>query len=112
MSLQVANTIIQQINAICPTAFMCYGASRFLGSDNLEDSRFYRKENCLGYMQFTAQNNPKYPQHVQVKIVLDWSDTYIISVWKRDRFGKIEVYEERKEVYCDMLVSVLDDILG
>ncbi len=122
--MRVPNTIKSQISV---NGFMCWGSRNFIGSDNEEDSKGYRFENGLGYLQFTASNNPKIEQMVQVKIILWFNDTYTVKVFTKKRMtdkirrdwiinGKnpdlVEIIETREGVYCDQLEDIIFDILG
>ncbi len=120
----VPNTIKSQISV---NGFMCWGSRNFIGSDNEEDSKGYRFENGLGYLQFTTSNNPIIQKTVQVKIILWFDDTYTVKVFTKKRMTDkvrsewilngiepdlVTVIETREGVYCDQLEEVIFSILG
>ncbi len=122
--MRVPNIIKSQISV---NGFMCWGSRNFIGSDNLEDSKGYRFENGLGYLQFTVSNNPKIQQTVQVKIILWFNDTYTLKIFTKKRMTDkvrrewvsngiepdlVDVIETRNGVYCDQLEEVIFSILG
>lgn len=124
MNLVIANTIRNQISK---NGFMCWGSRNFLGSNNEENTKGYKIENGLGYLQFTASNNPKISQAIQVKIVLDFDDTYSVKFFTKKRFTQkmktdwiksgvypdlVNVIKEEKGVYCDQLEDVIFSVLG
>ncbi len=122
--MRIPNIIRSQISV---NGFMCWGSRNFIGSDNEEDSKGYRFENGLGYLQFTASGNPKIQKTVQVKIILWFDDTYTVKVFTKKRMTDkvrrewildgvepelVNVIEEQSGVYCDQLEDTIFSILG
>lgn len=93
--MEIANTIINQINAIDRFALGAYGAKNFIA---YEESERYD-----GGLSFDVNG-----LHFQGKVyvMLNWLDEYEIQFVDENQTTVKEV----KGVYCDMLVDVLDFI--
>ena len=93
--MEIANTIINQINAIDRFALGAYGANNFIA---YEESESYE-----GGLSFDVNG-----LHFQGKVyvMLNWLDEYEIQFVDENQITVKEV----KGVYCDMLVDVLDFI--
>ena len=91
--MEIANTIINQINAIDRFALGAYGAKNFIA---YEESERYD-----GGLSFDVNG-----LHFQGKVyvMLNWLDEYEIQFVDENQTTVKEV----KGVYCDMLVDVLD----
>lgn len=95
--MEIARTIIEQIKYADKWALMAYGSRNFVA---LPESKEYQ-----GGIQF--QVNGFHFKGI-VKIQLKWIDTYTITfVSKRG-----EVVKEVEDVFCDMLIEILDFIEG
>lgn len=97
----VANTIREQIGH---NSLMCFGARQFMG--------WAESDKDLGRLTFIVSNNPKIPRKCFVTVVLDFNDTYTVSVWYRKRSNEAQIIKESKEIYCDQLSDWLFNILG
>jgi len=93
--MEIAKTIVQQVIALDPWAFGAYGATKLC--EIPECSKY------AGGLIFTA-NGKKHKGNVL--IFLKWSDVYKIVFMSEEGIPVKEV----EEVYCDMLVDVLDFI--
>jgi hypothetical protein len=93
--MEIAKTIVQQVIALDPWAFGAYGATKLF--EIPECSKY------AGGLMFTV-NGKKHKGNVL--IFLKWSDVYKIVFMSEDGVPVKEV----DEVYCDMLVDVLDFI--
>ena len=93
--MEIANTIINQINAIDRFALGAYGAKNLIA---YEESERYD-----GGLSFDVNG-----LHFQGKVyvMLNWLDEYEIQFVDENQITVKEV----KGVYCDMLVDVLDFI--
>ncbi len=99
-NLEVANIIRSQISN---NAFMCWDSRDFMGGIGRSD---------CGYLTFTVSNNPKIPQKCFVTVALNGKDLYNVTVWKRDSKANAVVFNESKDVYCDMLEDIIFSMLG
>lgn len=95
--MEIAKTIIAQINYADKWALMAYGSSNYVA---LTESKEYQ-----GGLQFKV-NGLHHKGFVRVQ--LKWIDTYTITFLNK----KGDVKKEVEDVYCDMLVNVLDYIEG
>jgi hypothetical protein len=95
--MEIARTIIEQIKYADKWALMAYGSINFIA---LPESKEYQ-----GGLQF--QCSGLYHKGT-VRIQLKWIDTYTITFMNKTG----EVIKEVEDVYCDMLVDVLDWIEG
>lgn len=95
--MEIAKTIIEQIKYADKWALMAYGSSNFLA---LPESKEYQ-----GGLEFQVNG---FHHKGTVRIQLKWIDTYTISFISK----KGEVVKEVEDVYCDMLVDILDWIEG
>jgi hypothetical protein len=95
--MEIAKTIIAQINYADKWALMAYGSRNYVA---LPESREYQ-----GGLQFKV-NGLHHKGFVRVQ--LKWIDTYTITFLNK----KGDVKKEVEDVYCDMLVNVLDYIEG
>ena len=95
VGMDIAKTIVQQVIALDPWAFGAYGATKL--SEISECSKY------AGGLMFTV-NGKKHKGNVL--IFLKWSDVYKIVFMSEDGVPVREV----DEIYCDMLVDVLDYI--
>lgn len=91
----VAHTILEQIKALDNMALWAWGANQFVAMEN--------------GVQFKIRT-PKYKRGVMVRITLNWMDTYDIKVIRVTK-GKEKVLETAEDIYCDMLVDVLDRLI-
>jgi hypothetical protein len=98
----VAETILSQIKALDPRATLAWGAKEFIG--------FTESSKNLGSLRFKATNNPNF-KSIFITISLEFNDTYTISAWKIVKH-EVVVKTKHSDVYCDMLVDVIDSILG
>ncbi len=96
-SIEIANTIINQIKVLDRLALMCYGAKNFIA---LPKSKQYQ-----GGVQFYV-SGLKHKGYV--KIELRWVDDYSVTFIN----SKNQEVKSFQNVYCDMLVGVLDWIEG
>ncbi len=93
--MSIARTIIQQITALDPWALPAFGATNLF---EIPECNEY-----MGGLMFTA-NGLKHKGNVF--IFLKWSDVYKIVFMSEDGLP----VKEEDEVYCDMLVNVLNYI--
>jgi hypothetical protein len=98
----VAQTILNQMNAIDRRAVWAWGAKDFIGFNECDKN--------YGGLRFKATNNPNF-KSIFITITLDFNDTYTVQAWKILK-GEVKVKAEHSNVYCDMLVDVIDSILG
>lgn len=96
-SIQIAQTILSQIKYTDRCALMAWGAKDFVAlSENKEFQGGVRfKVNGLTFKGW-------------VLIELRWMDDYTVTFINK----KAVVVKEVKEVYCDMLVEVIDFVEG
>ena len=99
--LFVANTIREQIGQ---NSLMCFGARQFMGWAESDSDR--------GRLTFVVSNNPKIQRRCFVTVVLDFDDTYTVSVWYRNRSNEAQILSESKGIYCDQLSDLLFSVLG
>lgn len=92
--MTIAQIIIHQINSIDKWALSAYGSTNFYLVQ--ESSEFQ------GGLTFKV-NGLHHKGHVS--ILLKWTDVYVVKFSKNGI-----VLKEKDEVYCDMLVEVLDYI--
>jgi hypothetical protein len=95
--MEIAKTIIQQIKYADKWALMAYGSKNFIA---LPESKDYQ-----GGLQFQCSG---FRHKGIVRIQLKWIDTYTITFLSK----KGEIIKKVEDVYCDMLVDVLDYIEG
>ncbi|WP_366182953.1 hypothetical protein [Flavobacterium ovatum] len=95
--MEIAKTIIAQIKFADKWALMAYGSTNYMA---LPESKEYQ-----GGLQFKVNG---FKHKGTVRIQLNWIDTYTITFLNK----KGEVKKEVEDVYCDMLVDVLDWIEG
>lgn len=95
-TMQIAKTIISQINYADRSALLAWGASNFLA---LQESKEFQ-----GGVSFKV-NGLVFKG--EVKIELRWVDDYTVSFVRNGK--TIKQYEC---VYCDMLVDIIDYIEG
>lgn len=95
--MEIAKTIIAQIKFADKWALMAYGSTNYMA---LPESKEYQ-----GGLQFKVNG---FKHKGTVRIQLKWIDTYTITFLNK----KGEVKKEVEDVYCDMLVDVLDYIEG
>ena len=95
--MEIAKTIISQINYADKWALMAYGSRNYVA---LPESKEYQ-----GGLQFKV-NGLHHKGFVRVQ--LKWIDTYTITFLNK----KGDVKKEVQDVYCEMLVNVLDYIEG
>lgn len=95
--MEIAKTIIAQIKYADKWALMAYGSTNYMA---LPETKDYQ-----GGLQFKV--NGLIHKGI-VRIQLKWIDTYTITFLDR----KGDVKKEVEDVYCDMLVDVLDYIEG
>ena len=96
-TMEIAKTILEQIQYADRSALMAWGAQNFAA---ISESKEFQ-----GGLQFHVNGF-----HFKgiVKIQLKWIDTYTITFINK-RSG---IVKEVEDVYCDMLVDVLDYIEG
>lgn len=95
--MEIARTILEQIKYGDKWALMAYGAKNFIA---LTESKEFQ-----GGLQFEV--NGLHHKGI-VRIQLKWIDTYTITFINK----RSEIVKEVEDVYCDMLVDVLDYIEG
>lgn len=95
--MEIARTILEQIKFGDKWALMAYGACNYVA---LPETKEYQ-----GGLQFQV-NGLKHKGIVRIQ--LKWIDTYTISFHNK----KGDIVNEVEDVYCDMLVDVLDYIEG
>jgi hypothetical protein len=95
--MEIAKTILEQIKYGDKWALMAYGSKNFVA---LSESKEYQ-----GGLQFQVNG---YNHKGIVKVQLKWIDTYTITFINK----KGDAVKEVEDVYCDMLVDVLDYIEG
>lgn len=93
----IARTIIEQIKYADKWALMAYGSTNFVA---LPESKEFQ-----GGVQFQVNG---FHFKGTVRIQLKWIDTYTITFIGK----KANVIKEVEDVYCDMLVDILDWIEG
>ena len=93
--MSIAKTIVQQVIALDPWAFGAYGTTKVF---EIPECKKY-----MGGLRLTV-NGKNHKGNVM--IFLKWSDVYKIVFMSEDGLPVKEV----DEVYCDMLVDVLDFI--
>ena len=121
MSKQLAETIIAQIRALDRVALMCWGSSDFLVMTESEKN--------LGGLRFTVRNCRTFKGTAFVKVMLDFNDTYTVTLYKQKRLTKklrtkfiddpdfkpadmFDIIGEVSGVYNDMLVDIIDGLTG
>jgi hypothetical protein len=92
--MTIAQIIIHQINSLDKWALSAYGPTNFYSVQ--ESSEF------PGGLTFSVNG---LHHKGQVSILLKWSDVYVIKFIKNGKSIR-----EVEEVYCDMLVEILDYI--
>ena len=97
ITMEIARTIMNQIKYADPYALMAYGASNFVA---LPESKVY-----AGGLRFKVNG---LTHKGWVSINLRWADDYTISFI--NKMG--ETIKEVENVYCDMLVDILDYVEG
>nr|WP_315193470.1 hypothetical protein [uncultured Flavobacterium sp.] len=95
--MEIAKTIISQIKYADKWALMAYGSTNFIA---LPESKEFQ-----GGLQFKVNG---YKHKGIVRIQLKWIDTYTITFVSK----KGEIIKKVEDVYCDMLVDILDYIEG
>lgn len=100
--LQTAKTIKTQIDSLDPRALFSYGAKDYIGSEPTD------KHN--GFLMFSVGGTRLYKQRVRVKITLEYNDTYTVEVYRVRGVNVTDLFK-MTDVYCDMLVDVLDTAL-
>lgn len=95
--MEIAKTIISQIKYADKWALMAYGSTNYVA---LPESKEYQ-----GGLQFQCSG---FKHKGTVRIQLKWIDTYTTSPISK----KGETIKEVNDVYCDMLVDILDWIEG
>ena len=102
--LEIAKTIQKQIKAIDFWALGAWGANTYVAlSENSE-------KGVLGGLQFKCSGS-KVRKGGLVTIELNGKDLYDITLY-RVRGINVTVLAESKDVFCDMLVNVLDEMIG
>lgn len=96
-NMEIARTIIEQIKYADKWALMAYGSRNFVA---LPESKEYQ-----GGLQFQVNG---LSHKGTVRIQLKWIDTYSITFINK----RSEIVKEVDDVYCDMLVDILDYIEG
>ena len=96
-TMEIAKTIIEQINHTDRSALMAWGAKNFLAISESKDFK--------GGLAF--QVNGLHHKGL-VKVCLRWVDDYTIIFINRNR----EVVKSFEGAYCDMLVPAIDWIEG
>ena len=95
--MEIAKTILEQIKYGDKWALMAYGSKHFVA---LPESKEFQ-----GGLQFEVNGL----KHIgTVRIQLKWIDTYTITFINK----KGVTVKEVEDVYCDMLLDVLDYIEG
>lgn len=92
---EIAKTILKQIAIQDRMALTAWGASQFLVIKN--------------GVQFRIRT-PKYKIGVLVKIQLNSMDTYDIEVFRLSG-AYIKVLETAKDIYVDMMIETLDELI-
>jgi hypothetical protein len=95
--MEIAKTILEQIKFGDKWALMAYGACNYVA---LPETKEFQ-----GGLQFQV-NGLKHKGIVRIQ--LKWIDTYTISFYNK----KGDIVNEVEDVYCDILVDVLDYIEG
>jgi hypothetical protein len=95
--MEIARTIIEQIKYADKWALMAYGSRNFVA---LPESKGYQ-----GGLKFQVNG---LRHNGTVSIQLKWIDTYTISFINK----KGDTIKEVEDVYCDLLVDVLDWVEG
>lgn len=95
--MEIAKTIIEQIKYADNWALMAYGSKNFMA---LPESKDFQ-----GGLQFQVNG---FKHKGTVRIQLKWIDTYTILFISK----KGETIKKVEDVYCDMLVDILDWIEG
>jgi hypothetical protein len=95
--MEIARTILEQIKYGDKWALMAYGAKNFIA---LTESKEFQ-----GGLQFEV-NGLRHKGIVRIQ--LKWIDTYTITFINK----RSEIVKEVEDVYCDMLVDILDYIEG
>lgn len=95
--MEIARTIIEQIKYSDKWALMAYGSKNFVA---MQESKEFQ-----GGLQFQVNG---FHFKGTVRIQLKWIDTYTITFISK----KGEVVKEVEDVYCDMLIEILDYIEG
>jgi hypothetical protein len=95
--MEIAKTILEQIKYADKWALMAYGSKNFIA---LPESKEYQ-----GGLQFQCSG---IVHKGLVRIQLKWINTYTVSFVNKNG----DTIKEVEDVYCDMLVDVLDWIEG
>lgn len=95
--MEIAKIILEQIKHTDKWALMAYGSKNFIA---LPESKEYQ-----GGLKFEVNG---FQHKGTVRIQLKWIDTYTISFINK----KGDTIKEVEDVYCDMLVDILDWIEG
>jgi hypothetical protein len=91
----VANIIANQIRAIDRSAFMAWGVRKLINTGR--------------GLSFKSTGMCRWKGHVTV--TLNYRDLYDIK-FETIRAGKIKLVKEVTDIFCDELVSVIDDQVG
>ncbi len=94
--MQIAKTIVNQINYADRSALLAWGASNFLA---LPQSKEFQ-----GGLSFKV-NGLVFKG--EVKVELRWVDDYTVSF-----MHKGNIIKQYQGVYCDMLVDIIDYVEG
>lgn len=99
--MTVGQEILNQIRVQDRMALMAWGASEYIALPENDKS--------LGGLQFKIRT-PKYKRGVRVKITLNGSDLYDIEII-RVSGANVKVLDTANDVYADMLIEVLDELI-
>ena len=100
MSLQVAQTIKDQLYAFDANLMGCLGSHNFRGGGEVEG------KHC-GFLMFDVQNLQEI-QHGTVQIILNGLDLYNIRIYGDD----LDLFAVVENVYFDQLTEVIESKIG
>jgi hypothetical protein len=99
---EVANIIREQIKALDPRATWAWGVKNFA----------YSAEKGLGSLIMVISGCTKVKGKAFVEVTLMPNDTYTVNVYKLNTHYEVKTIKIVDDVYCDMLVNVIDEIVG
>jgi hypothetical protein len=102
LAKEVANTIREQLKAIDPRATWAWGVKKFV----------YSAEKGLGSLIMVISGCTKVKGKAFVEVTLMPNDTYTVNVYKLNTHYETKTIKVVDDVYCDMLVNVIDEIVG
>ncbi len=104
-----AETIWDQLNTLNKMAVWAWGTNGLVSSKPNKDHN--------GFLEFKVRNCSKVPNGTRIRISLAYNDTYTVKAYTvREVRGKadyaVKTLSEMDIVYVDMLIDVIDGMVG